>query len=170
MSWMNKKNEGGQSSGTTSPSSSSNAPTYTPPATPRESVGSGNLVNIGKSVHIKGELTGSEDLTIEGRVEGQITLKNHTVRVGESGHIKAQIHAKSVLISGEVVGNVTADDKISVARTGSVEGDITAPRVILEDGSQFKGRIDMPAGGKTAQFPEKNKQKDGSEQKTGTGS
>ena len=167
MSWMNKKNEGGSSTAATTPSTPA-ASHQSTPAAPRES---GTLVNIGKSVHIKGELTGSEDLTIEGRVEGQITLKNHTVRVGESGHIKAEIHAKSVLISGEVVGNVTADDKISVARTGSVEGDITAPRVILEDGSQFQGRIDMPTGGKTAQFPEKNKQKAGNDQqKTGTGS
>ncbi|ANM28971.1 hypothetical protein ABI59_04200 [Acidobacteria bacterium Mor1] len=105
------------------------------------------LVNIGKSIQIKGELTGNEDLTIEGRVDGKIMLKDHHLTIGANGHITAEIHAKSVSIVGQVVGNVTADDRIEIAATGSMEGDIKAPRVVLADGARFKGAVDMDRSG-----------------------
>ena len=105
------------------------------------------LVNIGKSIQIKGELTGKEDLTIEGRVDGKIVLKDHHLTIGANGHITAEIHAKSVSIVGQVVGNVTADDRIEIAATGSMEGDIKAPRVVLADGARFKGAVDMERSG-----------------------
>jgi len=101
------------------------------------------LVNIGQSIQIKGELTGNEDLTIEGKVDGKISLKDHNLTIGANGRINAEIHAKTVLIIGEVVGNVTVDDKVEVAATGSMRGDIVAPRVVLADGARFKGSIDM---------------------------
>lgn len=101
------------------------------------------LVNIGQSISIKGELTGNEDLTIEGRVEGKIILKDHNLTIGSNGRITAEIHAKTVLVLGEVIGNVTADDKVEVAATGALRGDILAPRVVLADGARFKGSIDM---------------------------
>lgn len=101
------------------------------------------LVNIGQSIQIKGELTGNEDLTIEGKVDGKVFLKDHNLTVGSNGRITAEIHAKTVVIIGEVVGNITADDKVEVAETGSMMGDIVAPRVVLADGARFKGSIDM---------------------------
>lgn len=118
------------------------------------------LVNIGQSVQIKGELTGNEDLTIEGKVDGKIILKDHNLTIGANGRIAAEIHAKTVLVVGEVVGNITADDKVEIAATGSMRGDIVAPRVVLADGARFKGSIDMdrkPAearAGRPAPVPE----------------
>jgi len=100
-------------------------------------------VNIGQSIKIKGELTGNEDLTIDGNFEGQILLKDHHLTIGNNGHITAEIKAKSVLIHGEVIGNVKADDKVEISPSGSVNGDLSAPRVMLADGSSFKGAIDM---------------------------
>jgi cytoskeletal protein CcmA (bactofilin family) len=101
------------------------------------------IVNIGQSIHIKGELTGNEDLTIEGKVEGKVFLKDHNLTVGANGKIVAEVQAKTVMILGEVTGNITADDKVEVAATGTMRGDIQAPRVVLADGGKFKGSIDM---------------------------
>ncbi|HVQ34767.1 MAG TPA: polymer-forming cytoskeletal protein [Candidatus Bathyarchaeia archaeon] len=101
------------------------------------------VVNIGQSIHIKGELTGNEDLTIEGKVEGKIFLKDHNLTIGANGKITAEIQAKTVMVVGEVNGNITADDKVEVAASGTMRGDISAPRVVLADGAKFKGTIDM---------------------------
>ena len=99
-------------------------------------------MNIGKSVVIKGELNGSEDLTIEGQVEGKIELRQNILTIGPNGRIKAQVFAKAVIILGEVTGNVTATEKVDIRDNGSVDGDIASPRVA----------IDMQkAGGKTAE-------------------
>jgi cytoskeletal protein CcmA (bactofilin family) len=108
-------------------------------------------VNIGKSVVIKGELTGSEDLTIEGHVEGKIELRQNVLTIGPNGKIKAQVFAKSVIILGEVTGNVTATEKVDLRDNGSVDGDIAAPRVAIAEGAHFRGSIDMQrtGGGKT---------------------
>jgi len=103
------------------------------------------LVNIGQSIQIKGELTGNEDHTLEGKVDGKIFLKDHNLTVGSNGRITADIHAKNVTVIGEVMGNITADDKVEVAETGSMKGDIVAPRVVLADGAKFRGSIDMDA-------------------------
>ena len=109
-------------------------------------------VNIGKSVVIKGELTGSEDLTIEGHVEGKIELRQNVLTIGPNGRIKAQVFAKAVIILGEVTGNVTASDKVDLRDNGSVDGDIAAPRVAIAEGAHFRGSIDMQrAGGKTGE-------------------
>src|SRR6202051_5392115 len=83
-----------------------------------------DIVNIGKSVVIKGELNGSEDLTIEGDVEGTIQLREHVLTSGPNGRIKAQVFAKSVIVLGEVTGNVTASDKVDMRDAGSVDGGI----------------------------------------------
>ena len=109
-------------------------------------VGDRDVVNIGKSVLIKGELSGSEDLTIEGQVEGLIELKEHVLTVGPHGRIRAQIFAKAVVVLGEVVGNIKASDKVSLRNTGVVEGDIVAPRVAIAEGARFRGKIDMLRG------------------------
>jgi len=110
-------------------------------------------VNIGQSVEIKGTLTGNEDLTIEGMVDGKILVKDHSLTIGANGRITAEVHAKNVVVVGHVVGNITADDKVEVAPSGSVQGDVRAPRVSIADGAKFKGTIDMDrktAPGQTA--------------------
>jgi len=100
-------------------------------------------VNIGKSVVIKGELNGSEDLTIEGNVEGTIQLRDHVLTIGPNGRIKAQVFAKAVIVLGEVTGNVTASEKVDIRDNGSVDGDIIAPRVAIAEGAHFRGSVDM---------------------------
>ena len=106
-----------------------------------------SAVNIGKSVVIKGELNGSEDLTIEGQVEGKIELRQNVLTIGPNGKIKAQVFAKSVVILGEVTGNVTASEKVDIRDNGSVDGDIAAPRVAIAEGAHFRGSIDMQRTG-----------------------
>ena len=102
-----------------------------------------DIVNIGKSVVIKGELNGSEDLTVEGNVEGKIELKEHVLTIGPHGHIRAEIFAKSVVVLGEVIGNIMASDKVDIRDNGSVDGDIVAPRVAIAEGAHFRGSVDM---------------------------
>ena len=127
-------------------------------------------VNIGKSVVIKGELTGSEDLTIEGHVEGKIELKDHVLTIGPNGKIKAQVYAKSVIVLGEVNGNVTATEKVDIRDGGSVDGDIVSPRVAIAEGAHFRGTVDMqrkggqPAQAKAAPVQEKPAQQQPSQQ------
>jgi cytoskeletal protein CcmA (bactofilin family) len=104
-------------------------------------------VNIGKSVVIQGELNGSEDLTIEGQVEGKIELRQNILTIGSNGRIKASVFAKSVVVLGEVTGNVTATDKVDIRDNGSVDGDIAAPRVAIAEGAHFRGSIDMQRAG-----------------------
>jgi cytoskeletal protein CcmA (bactofilin family) len=106
-----------------------------------------STVNIGKSVVIKGELSGSEDLTIEGQVDGKIELRQNVLTIGPNGKIKAQVFAKSVVILGEVTGNVTASEKVDIRDNGSVDGDIAAPRVAIAEGAHFRGSIDMQRAG-----------------------
>jgi len=109
-----------------------------------------DIVNIGKSVVIKGELNGSEDLTIEGHVEGTIQLRDNILTIGPNGRIKAQVFAKSVIVLGEVTGNVTASDKVDIRDNGSVDGDIIAPRVAIAEGAHFRGSVDMQRKAGTA--------------------
>jgi len=121
-----------------------------------------DVVNIGKSVVIKGELNGSEDLTIEGQVEGKIELKDHVLTIGPNGKIKAHVFAKALIVLGEVNGNVTATDKVEIRDGGSVDGDIVAPRVAIADGAHFRGSVDMQrkapeAGAKPQQQPQQQR-------------
>ena len=120
-------------------------------------------VNIGKSVVIKGELNGSEDLTIEGQVEGKIELRQNVLTIGPNGKIKAQLFAKAVIILGEVTGNVTATEKVDIRDNGSVDGDIAAPRVAIAEGAHFRGSIDMQRSGSGSKASEsKTEQKSSS--------
>lgn len=144
MAWMGQKPEPEP----VRPAPPTMAPTPRGPVPPlqeasREKSEMTNMANIGKSLHIKGELSGNEDLTIEGRVEGKIVLNGQNVTIGQNGRVTAEIQAKSVLVGGDVKGNITADDKVEVAATGTMLGDIRAPRVVLADGAHFKGSIDM---------------------------
>jgi len=109
-----------------------------------------SIVNIGQSIFISGELSGNEDLTIEGRVEGRIELRDHNLVIGPKGKIQAEIHAKTVTVHGEVVGNVRGDDRVEISNSGTVRGDIHAPRIIIADGARFKGSVDMEKQGEPA--------------------
>jgi cytoskeletal protein CcmA (bactofilin family) len=98
---------------------------------------------IGPSIFIKGDLSGDEDLVIEGRVEGKIDLKQHNVTIGKNGRVHADVFGNTVVVEGEVDGNLFASQQAVLRQSGAVRGNITAPRVMLEDGSRFRGSIDM---------------------------
>ena len=111
-----------------------------------------DMVHIGKSVVIKGELSGSEDLTIEGQVDGKIELRQNVLTIGPNGRIKAQVFAKAVIVQGEVTGNISASEKVDIRDNGSVDGDIASPKVAIAEGAHFRGSIDMQkAGAKAAE-------------------
>ncbi len=108
---------------------------------------------IGASISIVGDVSGSEDLTILGRVEGKVTLPNHSVTIGRSGRVTADIQAKAVNVEGEVRGNLIAGEQILIRKSATMLGNLTAPRVGLEDGCRFKGSVDMEAGGQKSRAP-----------------
>lgn len=146
--------------------SRSDAPYPSPPLSASGSPIKGRgSANIGPSLVIKGEVSGSEDLTIEGQVEGKIHMRDHNINIAQSGRVNAEIHAKGVVIYGEVNGNVFADDKIEIAETGRLVGDLSSPRIAISDGAQFRGSVDMsrttPA---RPQVPQQQQQKERSQQ------
>ena len=98
---------------------------------------------IGPRIKINGDISGDENLVIEGKVEGKIKLEGHRVDVGPSGHVNADVFAKIVQIDGQVRGDITAIEKVIISKSGNVRGNIVAPRMTLEDGAKFKGSIDM---------------------------
>ena len=98
---------------------------------------------IGSSIVIKGEVSGSENLLIEGTVEGSINLRDHQVTIGSKGRIRADITAKSITIMGDVKGNVSALEKVELKESGRLEGDITAPNLVIAEGAYLKGGVEM---------------------------
>jgi len=101
------------------------------------------VMNFGDSVVFKGELSGSEDLTFCGQMQGNVKLSDHTLTIGPHAEIIADISAKAVVVNGAVVGNVTASEVVEIEATGSVTGDIKAPRLAIADGGYFRGRVEM---------------------------
>jgi cytoskeletal protein CcmA (bactofilin family) len=110
---------------------------------PARSAGGAQTATIGRSIRIRGEVSGDEDLIIQGHVDGTVSLKEHTVTVGPDGNVKADITGRVVTVEGSVEGNLTADEQVILRGTAQVVGDITAPRVVLEDGVRFRGGVDM---------------------------
>ena len=106
---------------------------------------------IGKSLVIKGEVTGSESLYIDGRVEGSINLAGNRVTIGRNGVVAANINAREIVVLGKVRGNLTASDRVDIRSDGSLTGDVVAARISIEDGAFFKGGIDIRKGGQPAQ-------------------
>jgi len=98
---------------------------------------------LGASLHIKGHITGTEDLQIDGKVDGPISLRGHGLTVGPTAQLTSEIHAREVVVFGKVVGNLHARDRVDVKSDGSVIGDISTARISIEDGAQFKGRIEI---------------------------
>jgi len=116
------------------------APSAPRPATPTNTRGSARL---GSGLHIKGQLTGTEDLQIDGKVEGPISLNGHQLIVGATALLNSEIRASEVVVYGKVVGNLYARDRVDVKTDGSVTGDISTARISIEDGAHFKGRIEI---------------------------
>jgi len=105
--------------------------------------GEAEMATIGKSITIKGDLTGKEDLVIEGTVEGRVELPEAQLTVGANGTIKAEIQAKSVVVIGKVTGNIHGTDRIEIQSTGAVKGDVMAPRLMVAEGAVLNGAIQM---------------------------
>ena len=108
-----------------------------------EREGKVDMANIGKSITINGDLTGEEDLVIEGKVEGKVTLPNSVLTIGANGTIKAEVSAKSVVVIGRVSGNVRGTERVEIQATGIVEGDVIAPRLVVAEGAVVNGSIQM---------------------------
>ncbi len=100
---------------------------------------------IGSSLSFKGEITGEEDLTVQGQVEGTIDSKKNHVTIGRTGRIKADVYGRSITIEGEVQGNLFGEERIVLQQSGRVRGDMRAPAINLEEGAKFKGNIAMEA-------------------------
>ncbi len=98
---------------------------------------------IGPSIAIKGDVTGEEDLIIEGRIEGKILLKANSVTIGRNGRVKANVYANSIMVEGEVEGDLIGKDEVVIRQSGKVKGNVAAPRVVLDSGARFQGSIDM---------------------------
>ena len=129
------------------------APTMTasvsePAVAPRPVVNTtSDQATIGKSLVIKGEVTGSESLYIDGRVEGSINLAGNRVTIGRNGVVAANINAREIVVLGKVRGNLTASDRVDIRSDGSLTGDVVAARISIEDGAYFKGGIDIRKAG-----------------------
>src|SRR5580658_6388257 len=103
----------------------------------------GEFAHLGKSVVIKGELSGSEDLYVDGNVEGSIELRNHSLTVGPNGNVKANVSAKAVIIQGKLDGSVNASDRVELRKSAVVTGDLTTQRIAIEEGAFLKGKVDI---------------------------
>ena len=115
-----------------------------PPPRPGRGRGQGEEVaNIGKSIAIKGDLSGNEDLVIEGKVEGKVELPNNQLTIGANGVVKAEVQAKSVVVVGKISGNVRGTERIEIQSTGVVDGDVSAPRLVVAEGAVLNGSIQM---------------------------
>ena len=110
---------------------------------PSRKPGSPQRAAIGRSIKIRGEVSGDEDLLVQGEVEGSVALGKHQVTVGDDGRVKASIAARLVIVEGRVEGDVTAEEQVILRASARVEGDIAAPRVVIEDGARFRGSVDM---------------------------
>ena len=117
------------------------------PAPSMQSPSTGEQATIGKSLVIKGEVSGSESLYIDGKVEGSISLPGNRVTVGRNGQVAASISAREIVVLGKVRGNLTASDRVDIRSDGSLTGDVVAARISIEDGAFFKGGIDIKKPG-----------------------
>jgi len=131
---------------------SSPAPTPEPirqtPAAPvaepaRPAASTGEQATIGKGLFIKGEITGSESLYIDGKIEGTINLPGNRLTIGKNGQVNASVNAREIVVLGKVRGNVSATDRVDIRAEGSLTGDVSAARISIEDGAFFKGGIDI---------------------------
>lgn len=132
---------------TSTSSTVSSEPAATATPRPVAAASTADQATIGKSLVIKGEVTGSESLYIDGRVEGSINLAGNRVTVGRNGVVSANINAREIVVLGKVRGNLTASDRVDIRSDGSLTGDVVAARISIEDGAYFKGGIDIRKAG-----------------------
>ena len=141
---MWKPSQTGSTSPTPTPEPPRTAPPAIAPETPaRLQAGAADQATLGKGLFIKGEISGSESLYIDGKVEGAITLPGNRVTIGRNGQVAANITAREVVVLGKVRGNVSATDRVDIRAEGSLHGDVAAARISIEDGAFFKGGIDI---------------------------
>lgn len=138
---MFDKHKGGKQSPPNNPESKASMPDN--PARSSPSAASPSVAMIGQGISIVGDVNASSNLRVEGQIEGRGVQSSHDVEIGESGRVTASIVAKVVKVAGEVIGDISGSEKVLIARTGRVQGNIDAPRVQLEDGALFRGSIDM---------------------------
>ncbi len=110
----------------------------------------GNAAQLGKSLKVKGEIAGSEDLYIDGEVEGRITLQGNNLTIGPNGNVRAEVTAQSITVLGRLQGNVHAADRVEIRKTGSLEGDLVTARIAIEEDAVFRGSIDIVKPGAKA--------------------
>jgi cytoskeletal protein CcmA (bactofilin family) len=144
---MWKPTQSGPSSPNTTPEpirpSAPATPAFEPARPAASSASSGEQATIGKGLFIKGEITGSESLYIDGKIEGTINLPGNRLTVGRNGQVNASINAREIVVLGKVRGNVAATDRVDIRAEGSLTGDVAAARISIEDGAFFKGGIDI---------------------------
>lgn len=102
-----------------------------------------DVAHIGKSVVVKGELSGSEDLYLDGEVEGSVELRDHSLIIGPHGRVRANVHARDIVVHGKVEGNCRGTERVELKKSAVLMGDISTQRIIIEDGAFFKGSIDI---------------------------
>jgi cytoskeletal protein CcmA (bactofilin family) len=113
------------------------------------------MAQIGKSLKVRGEISGSEDVTIDGEVEGTVELKDNSLTIGPNGKVHANVTAKSITVLGRLEGNVKAGERVEISKTGSLEGDLVTPRIVIEDGAVFRGSIDILKPGEPSASPDR---------------
>ncbi|MBS1105982.1 MAG: putative acyltransferase [Deltaproteobacteria bacterium] len=122
-----------------------------PKPTQATAIVGGSMANIGKSITLKGDLSGNEDLVIEGHIEGRVDLPSNQLTIGANGSCSAEVHAKTVVVIGKVNGNVIATERIEIQATGLVNGDVSAPKLVVQEGAVVNGSIEMGAKAKASQ-------------------
>ena len=127
-----------------------------------------DVAHIGKSVIIRGELSGSEDLYVDGEVEGSIDLGEHNLTIGPHGRVRANISARDVVVHGKVDGNVAGIERVELKRSAVLAGDIGTQRIVIEDGAYFKGSIDIKKDNKPQKPGERSAERPATAQQTGT--
>ncbi|WP_446744855.1 bactofilin family protein [Silvibacterium acidisoli] len=135
------------------PATPSYEPTSRPAASSSQPGASAEQATIGKSLVVKGEVTGSESLYIDGKIEGAINLPGNRVTVGRNGQVSANITAREIVVLGKVRGNMNASDRVDIRSEGSLTGDVSAQRISIEDGAFFKGGIDIRKPGSSEVKP-----------------
>lgn len=142
MAWKKPEEE----TPSVTPSAGTAPPSSGAAGRPADAMRASNGAVIGSSLVIKGEVTGNEDLFIHGQIDGKVTLHKNSVVVGREGRVKADIYARSIRVEGQVNGDLYGEGEVIIHKSGQVRGNITAPQVSLENGSKFKGAIDMEPG------------------------
>jgi cytoskeletal protein CcmA (bactofilin family) len=126
----------------------------------------GEFAHIGKSVVIKGELSGSEDLYVDGEVEGTIQLQGNNLVIGPNGHVHADVNAKGVIVQGKLEGNIRASDRVELRKSAVIVGDIVTQRIAIEDGAYFKGKVEIQKEATKSNSPSATRSESQSEAKT----